>query len=198
MSERAVVPSERVLEPSGQNYRRFLKSTPVLLGALGPLVVVRNGPVGVMAAVIVALTLAGVVQSLSKAQRIVVTPTHIEVGRPIGLSRKRLRADIATVVSVRVAASTGTRAHRNLLVLDGRERLIVRLKAPQWTPEDMRQLVGWLGLRPQELDRPVTARKLGGRFPRAIPLSERFPFLSGLAVVVALGAAIVAVSTLFD
>ncbi|WP_205856778.1 hypothetical protein, partial [Phytoactinopolyspora endophytica] len=92
MSERAIAPSERVLVPSGQNYRRLLKSTPILLGALGPLLVVRNGPVSVMAAVVAALTLAGVVQVVRREQRIVVTPTHIESVRPVGLPRKRARA----------------------------------------------------------------------------------------------------------
>ncbi|NEE02566.1 hypothetical protein [Phytoactinopolyspora halotolerans] len=198
MSERAVAPSERVLSPSGQNYRRLLKSTPVLLGALAPLLVVRNGPVSVLAAALVALTLAAVVQVMRREQRVIVTGSHLKMERPIMLARTRERADIAKAVSVRVSASSGTRANRNLLLLDRRERLILRLKSPQWSPEDMRQLVRWLGVSPEELDQAVTARQLGRRFPHAVPLSERFPFLSGVAVVAVIATLLVSASMLLD
>ncbi|WP_205856777.1 hypothetical protein, partial [Phytoactinopolyspora endophytica] len=103
-----------------------------------------------------------------------------------------------TVVSVRVSASSGTRANRNLLLLDRRERLILRMKSPQWSPEDMRQLVRWLGVKPQETAQAVTARQLGKRFPRAVPMSERFPFLSGLAVVVVIAAVLMTASVILD
>jgi hypothetical protein len=126
MAQRAIAPSERVLVPSGQSYRRLVKSTPVLIGALGALLVVRNGIVGVMAASVAALALAAVAQFLRR-ERIIVTPTHIHAVRPIGWARKRARDDITTVLSVRVAAPSGSQAHRNLFVLDNRERLIARL-----------------------------------------------------------------------
>lgn len=195
MAERAIAPSERVLVPSGQSYRRLVRSTPVLLGALVALLVVRNGLAGVMAAGVVALTLAGAAQFLRR-ERIVVGPTHVRSVRPIGWARRRARSDITTVLSVRVAPSSGAQAYRNLFVLDGRERPIVRLRSPHWTPEDMRQLIRWLGVTAEELDRPVTARKLGRRFPKAVPLSERFPFYSGVLVVVLLAAAMAVASKL--
>ncbi|NED97237.1 hypothetical protein G1H11_18215 [Phytoactinopolyspora alkaliphila] len=197
MADRAIAPTERVLVPSGRNYRMFVKSTPVLVGALGSMVVVRNGPASIIAAAVVALTLAGVAQFLRR-ERVVVTGTHVHSIRPVGLPKKRARADIATVLSVRLAASSGATPYRNLFVLDRRGRLVVRMRSPHWTPEDMRRLVAYLGLPAQELDRPVTARKLGSRFPRAISLSERYPFPSGVLVVLAMGAAILAVSALVD
>ncbi|AYY11985.1 hypothetical protein EF847_03950 [Actinobacteria bacterium YIM 96077] len=197
MAARAIAPSERVLVPSGPMYRRLVGSTPVLLGALAALLVARSGLVGLMAASIVALTLAGVAQFLRR-ERIVVTPTHIRSVRPIGWPRKRARDDIAIAVSVRVAPASGRRAHRNLFLLDGRDRLIARLKGPRWTPEDMRQLLGWLGVQPHELEHAVTARKLGRRFPRAVPISERYPFAYGVTVGAVLAGAIVAASLLVD
>ncbi|WP_166349640.1 hypothetical protein [Phytoactinopolyspora limicola] len=197
MATRAISPSERVVVPSGQSYRRLVKSTPVLVGALGSLVVVRNGVVGVMAASVVALTLAGVAQFLHR-ERIVVTPEKIRVVRPIGWPRSRARSDIATVLSIRVAASSGTQANRNLIVLDRRERLIARLKSPHWTPDDMRRLVRWLEVRPEELDGAVTARRLARRFPRAVPLAERFPFVSGAVLGLAMAAGIVAAAFLLS
>ncbi|NDL60043.1 hypothetical protein [Phytoactinopolyspora mesophila] len=197
MSERAIAPSERVLVPSGQSYRRLVKSTPVLFGALGALLVVRNGVVGVMAASVAALALAAVAQFLHR-ERIVVSPTHIRAVRPIGWPRKRARSDISTVVSVRVAAPSGSQAHRNLLLLDGRERLIARLKTPHWTPDDMRQLVRWLGVSPHELERTVTAKQLGRRFPRAVPLAERYPFAANAAVGLFMAAGIVGAAMLLS
>lgn len=195
MAEGAVAPSHRVLVPSGQSYRRLLKSTPVLFGSVGALVVVRNSMVSILAASVVALTLAGVAQFLHR-ERVVVTPTHVRSVRPVGLSRKRARDDIATVVSVRVAVTSTAEPRRNLLVLDRRERPIVRLRSPHWTPEDMRQLVRWLGVAPEELDKPVTARKLGRRFPRAVSLSERYPFVANAVVGLCMAAAIVTAALL--
>lgn len=194
MAARAIAPSERVLVPSGPTYRRLVGSTPVLLGALAALLVARNGLVGIMAASVVALTLAGIAQFLRR-ERVTVTATHIVSRRPIGWPRKRRLDDVATVVSVRLRSGSGRRAYRNLLVLDQRERLIARLAGPRWTPADMRRLVAWLGARPEELDQPVSARALGARFPRAVPLRERFPVLYGLAAGGALAAGIVVIAS---
>lgn len=195
MPERAIAPAEKTVVPTGPSYRKLLRSTPVLFGGLGPLLVVRNGPASVLAASVVVLTLAAMMHVLRR-ERIVVTTTHIRSMRVLGWPRKRKRDDVATVVSVRVTSSSGGEAWRNLILLDHRERLIARLKGPRWTPADMRQLVSVLGVKPHELEGTVTARRLGQRFPRAVPMSERYPFVYGAAAGLLLAAAVVTASVL--
>ncbi len=187
-----------VLRPS---LRRFLSTIKwsllpivVLLAAL----LLRGGGFGAVVSLIVIALTSSIGPAWFRRAAITVTPSELAV---TGLLRTR-RVPRDAVGSIVTAALPRThqnsRSLAHLYVLDRGGRRLARLKSSRWVEDDMRRLIATLGVETFKLGRLASPRALARRYPRAVPLLERYPVLAGALVVVPAVAAIFLVSREFS
>jgi hypothetical protein len=175
--------TDLVIGPSWKHYKLMLKTTPVFLLVLVGLAVVRDGMSGlILVAVVFAICMAGVALYFRNAQ-ITLTATDIVRRGFIG-AKVRSRSDVAVVVrAILPVSALDHRLYYNLFLLDNGGERLLRLKNTHWAEADMNQLAQQLGMPTQDFWNPISVKDFTQHFPKALPVTERRPWVTAFGLV---------------
>lgn len=183
-----------VLRPSLPRYLRTMKVTVLLAAVLLTALLLRGGAFGAITSIGVIAVTSSVIPFYFRRAAITLSADEIAV---TGLVRTRRtpRSAVGSVVTAGLPRShkaSKTLAH--VFALDRQGRRICRMRGSRWLENDMRALIGQLGLAPHKLGRVDSARELAKSYPHAVSFLEQRPAIRGALMVLPILATIAMVT----
>ena len=175
--------AERIVGPSWAQYK-----TKVALGAIVilPIAVgisLRLAGNGTLFVGGILVVIAVLVWLYFRNTRIVFGAGQLSRTNLFGVRRASPVDQVGTVLVVEQLVAFAVADTRNTFILDAQGRTILRPTNEFWAAADVRELIEWIGLTPEVVDRPITATALRERYPRSVPWWEAHSFATAFIAV---------------
>lgn len=178
------------LKPSKQVYRAaVITSLPLTVGlVVWNLIANRSAPL--LVTVLIVVLVAGALGAMwlyFRNTRVVVDNGTVTKTNALGRQRTFAADDVRTVLSDSFAVNANL-TNQQLFVFDPRGRRLLRMRGEYWTPEQMAEVVGALGGKPEIVAEPMTPATMRKRYPGSVLWVEASPM--GVALLITLVVAI--------